>query len=111
MFDQCMLPMGDLAYHLAIKPVVALSIEGDGLACREGLPLDLDTISHPCNVLPKHEQWSLVYELFYMLDPNVKFMTIMAGSRDPIMMLGECLQRFVDELLDHRVCLQVKYPP
>ena len=111
MFDQVMLPMGDLAYHLAIKPVVALSVEGDGILCREGLPLDLEEITHPCNILPKHEQWSLVYELFYILDPNVRFKTILAGSRDPLMMLGECLQRFVDELLDHRVCLQCKYPP
>ena len=111
MFDQCMLPMGDLAYHLAIKPVVALTIEGDGILCREGIPLDLEEIAHPCNILPKHEQWALVYELFYILDPNVRFMTIMAGSRDPLMMLGDCLQRFVDEMLDHRVCLQCKYPP
>ena len=105
-----MLPMGDLAYHLAIKPVTDLNVEGNGLSVREGLPLELD-IKHPSSPMPKHKQWALVYELFYMLDPNVKFMMIMGGSFDPLMMLGECLLRHVDELLDHRVCLQCKYPP
>ena len=111
MFDVCMLPMGDLAYHLGIRPVVALSIEGDGILCREGLPLDFEEITHACNVLPKHENWALVYELFYVLDPNIRFKSIMAGGRDPLMLLGELLQRFVDEMLDHRVCLACKYPP
>ena len=110
MFDACMLPMGELAYHLAIRPVSALSIEGDGLSCREGLPLDLK-INHPSSLLPKANQWALVYELFYNLDPNEKYLIIMGGSRDPLMMLGDCLLRHVDALLDHRVCLACKYPP
>ena len=105
-----MLPMGELAYHLGIRPVSALSIEGDGLSVREGLPLDLK-IEHPFNVMPKPQQWALVYELFYMLDPNVKYDVIMRGGRDPLMLLGEFLLRFVDEMLDHRVCLACKYPP
>ena len=109
-FDPCMLPMGELAYHLAIKPVSAISIEGDGLGLREGLPLNLK-MDHPYNVLPKHQQWALVYEHVYMLDPNVSFMTILAAGRDPLMLLGDCLLRHVDDLLDHRVCLAVKYPP
>ena len=102
--------MGELAYHLAIKPVSAISIEGDGLGLREGLPLNLK-MDHPYNVLPKHQQWALVYEHVYMLDPNVSFMTILAAGRDPLMLLGDCLLRHVDDLLDHRVCLAVKYPP
>ena len=102
--------MGDLAYHLAIRPVSDLSIEGNGLSVREGLPLDL-VLKHPFNVLPNHQQWALVYELFYMLDPNVKYDVILSGGRDPLMILGECTLRFVDELLDHRVCLACKYPP
>jgi len=110
MFDSCMLPMGDLAYHLAIRPVSDLSVEGDGLSVREGFPLNLK-IDHPFNTLPKHQQWSLVYELCYQLDPNVKYDIIMRSGRDPLMLLGECLLRFVDEMLDHRVCLACKYPP
>ena len=109
-FDQSMLPMGELAYHLAIKPVSDISIEGDGLCVREGLPLNLK-IEHPFNVLPKADQWALVYELVYMVDPVEKPEVILSIGRDPLMLLGECLLRHEDDLLDHRVCLAVKYPP
>ena len=102
--------MGDLGYHLAIRPTTEFSIEGDGLSCREGIPLDLE-LNHPFNVLPKMHQWSLVYELAYMMDPNMKPELFSRLSRDPLMFLGEHLLRHDDELLDHRTCLNVKYPP
>ena len=109
-FDACLLPMGDVGYHLSIRPVTEFSIEGDGLSCREGLPLGLE-IKHPFNVLTKRHQWSLVYELAYMRDPNEEPALFTHISRDPLMFLGEHLLRHHDELLDHRTCLNVKYPP
>ena len=104
-----MLPMGDIAYHLAIRPVTEYSIEPEGLVARESLPLNL-RVSHPFNVLDKYHQWGLMYELVYALDPNVHHELILSVCRDPLLALREILLRHDDSLLDHRACINVKYP-
>ena len=108
-FDVCLLPMGRIAYHLAIRPVTEYSIEGDGLIARESLPLNLQ-VRHPFNVMDKYSQWALMYELVYSLDPNVHFKLILSIFRDPLLALREILLRHDDPLLDHRSCIAIKYP-
>ena len=101
--------MGDLAYHLGIRPATEYSLEGEGLLCRESLPIGLQ-VSHPFNALDKHSQWGLMYEHLYQLDPNAEFQIIMSVSRDPLLVLRELLLRHDDAQLDHKSCLAVKYP-
>ena len=108
-FDPCMLPMGELAYHLAIRPSSEYSIEGDGLTCRESIPLDLE-VKHPFNIMDKHSQWALVYEILYLMNPVKKYNLICSVSRDPLGMLSELLLRHDDDQLDHLACLPFKYP-
>ena len=101
--------MGSIGYHLAIRPVTEYSIEVDGLVARESLPLGLQ-VNHPFNTMDKYSQWGIMYELIYSLDPNVHFKLIMSVSRDPLLALREVLLRHEDSLLDHRSCINVKYP-
>ena len=108
-FDPCILPMGPLAYHLAIRPSTEYSLEGEGLLCRESLPIGLQ-ITHPFNAMHRHQQWSLVYEHLYQMDPNAEFKIIMSVARDPLLLLRELLLRHDDTQLDHKSCLAVKYP-
>ena len=108
-FDACLLPMGQLAYHLAIRPVTEYCISGEGLIARESLPLNLQ-VQHPFNVMDKFSQWGLMYEMLYSLDPNVHFKLILSVFRDPLLALREFLLRHEDPLLDHRACMAIKYP-
>ena len=54
-FDVALLPMGQLAYHLAIRPSSEYTIQGDGLLCREGLPFGF-VLKHPFVVMDKSSQ-------------------------------------------------------
>ena len=104
-----MLPMGDLAYGLLIKPTSEHSIEADGILVREGVPMGLKA-ENKIVKMPKFRQWSLVYEALYQLNPEVDYSAIMQVSRDPLLMLHHLLQRHDDTNLDHLCCLAAKYP-
>ena len=104
-----MLPLGDLSYRLAIRPIYEYSIEGDGLLVREAIPPGFRP-ENPIFKQTKHESWSLVYETLYQLDPVTQFRTIMGVVKDPLAFLNELLLRHEDEELDHKCCLTLKYP-
>ena len=108
-FDVALLPMGELAHHLGIRPCTEYTIQGDGLICRESLTINL-VVRHPFNVLNKSSSWSLLYEILYQVDPTKDFLQVLSVARDPLAFLGELLLRHDDALLDHRVCLACKYP-
>ena len=104
-----MLPMGPLSYQLAIIPISEHSIEGEGIFVREGIPPG-KTLTHPWNRINRYDQMRLIYEDLYAMDPLKNLGTILTTSRDPLHMLHELLLRHNDTELDHRCCLQVKYP-
>ena len=104
-----MLPLGPISYHLAILPTTEFSIEATGLVLREGIPPG-KTISHPWNLLSKFDQMKLLYEPIYALNPLKNTDTILKAFRDPLGALNEFMLRHHDEKLDHRDCLEVKYP-
>ena len=101
-FSSFMLPLGELSYRLAIRPVYEYSVEGDGLLVREAIPPGFKT-ENSIFKQTKHENWSLVYETLYQLDPVTQFLTIMGVVKDPLL-------RHDDEELDHKCCLALKYP-
>ena len=108
-FDPVLLPMGKLAYHLAIRPRSEYKIQADGLLCREDIPFGL-VLKHPFVVMDKSSQWQLLFDLLYQVDPTVNYLQILSMTRDPLAFLGELLRRHDDEHLDHRICLACKYP-
>ena len=59
-----MLPLGELSYALAIKPIYEYSIEGDGLLVRESIPPGFRAENRIMKQT-KHANWSLVYETLY----------------------------------------------
>ena len=103
------MPLGDLSYGLIIKPVHEYSIEGDGLLVREGIPPGFRT-TNAIIKQTKHQNWSLVYEALYQLNPINEFLTIMCVTKDPLAFLNELLLRHDDDELDHKCCLALKYP-
>ena len=104
-----MLPLGELSYQLVIKPTCEYSIEGDGLLVREGIPSGFRT-ENRIMTQNKYENWSLVYECLYQLNPVKDYATIMPLVKDPLAFLNETLLRHDDDELDHKVCLALKYP-
>ena len=104
-----MMPLGPISYHLAILPTTEFSIEATGLTCREGIPPGT-VISHPWNSTSKFDQMKLLYEPFYVLNPLKDTKAILTAFRDPLAALNEYMLRHHDEKLDHRDCLEVKYP-
>ena len=108
-FDSFMLPMGELAYALLMKPTSEHSIEAEGILVREGIPIDFEA-DNKITKMPKFRQWSLIYEALYSMNPETDYKAIMAVSRDPLLMLHHLLQRHHDAQLDHLCCLAAKYP-
>ena len=104
-----MMPMGPIAYHLAICPTTEFSIEGSGLIVREGIPPG-KVLKHPWNMITRFDQMKLIYDAMYPLHPLKNVDTILSSYRDPLYALNEHLLRHHDEKLDHRDCLQVRYP-
>ena len=104
-----MLPLGELSYSLAMKPIYEYSIEGDGLLVREAIPPGFKAENRIMRQT-KHENWSLVYETLYQLNPVTQFLTIMGVVKDPLAFLNELLLRHEDDELDHKCCLSLKYP-
>lgn len=104
-----MMPLGPIAYHLAILPTIEFSIESSGLICREGIAPGTE-LKHPWNPTTKFDQMKLLYEPVYALNPLKNVKTILTTFRDPLHALNEYMLRHHDEKLDHRDCLEVKYP-
>ena len=104
-----MLPLGPIAYHLAILPTIEFSIEATGLIRREGIAPGTK-LTHPWNKLSRFDQMKLIYEPVYALNPLKNTDTILTAFRDPLAALNEFMLRHHDEKLDHRDCLEVKYP-
>ena len=104
-----MLPMGELAYALLMKPTSEHSIEANGILVREGIPLGFKAENRIVK-MPKFRQWSLIYEALYSLNPEADYEAILHVARDPLLMLHHLLQRHEDNELDHLCCLAAKYP-
>ena len=95
-FDSFMLPLGELSYALLTKPLSEYSIEGNGLLVREAI-LSGSRAENRIMVQTKHENWALVYETMYQLNPLTQHRTIMDYVKDPLAFLNEILLRH-DEL-------------
>ena len=104
-----MLPLGELSYALLMKPTYEYSIEGDGLLVREAIPSGFRA-ENRIMVQTKHQNWSLVYETLYQLNPLTEHRTMMDIVKDPLAFLNESLLRHDDDELDHKCCLSLKYP-